>query len=304
MILYILLILFVCCTLFLTSVVLRYRKQMSELYDTLLQRLDYAISGKSQVITYDESFDSAITERLNRIVQMTKLQKAGAEKERDIVKSLISDISHQIKTPLSNILLYTGLLKECNLYDSTLALADKIESNSQKLDFFMKELLKSSYTEREIIAVQPQKTSVAQLIDKSCQLVELAAMKKNICLCKEYTEAFCYADEKWTIEAIANTIENAVKYSTENTKIYITVVPYDSFLCIQVKDNGIGINESEQGKVFQRFYRGTNARNYSGFGIGLYLAREVLSKQGGYIKLNSKINKGTTVHIFLLRDPM
>ncbi len=304
MILYLILCILFCCIVIFIVTILWYRKKISETYNNLLQKLDVAIKGEIQGVVYDESLDAAITERLNRIVQISSIQKRNAEEERDVVKSLISDISHQVRTPLSNIMLYVGLLKEANLDDKALVLANKIENNSEKLNFFMKELIKSSYTEQEIITVYPQKVSIEELVSKACQLVELSALKKNIIICRQNTDGICYADKKWTVEAIGNIIENAIKYSPENSKVHINVISYESFICIQVKDTGIGIAEKEQGKVFQRFYRGENVKNNSGFGIGLYLAREVLSKQDGYIKLDSKLNKGTTVNIFLSRHPI
>ena len=79
------------------------------------------------------------------------------------------------------------------------------------------------------------------------------------------------------------------------------MVPYESFVCIQVQDQGCGIKEEEQGMIFERFYRSESVSNEPGFGIGLYLVREVLSKQGGYVKIKSKIGKGTTVQLYLSR---
>lgn len=304
MILYLILGILVCCIIVLIAVIWQYRKKTLLLYDSLLQKLDIAISGESQNEFYDESFDSAITERLNRMIQISSMRKKNAEDERDVVKSLISDISHQIRTPLSNIILYVGLLKETNLNKKELALADKIESNSEKLDFFMKELIKSSCTEQEIIHVSPELVSVSELVNKACQSIELAALKKNIVLCISKIEGICYADIKWTVEAVGNVLENAIKYSPENSKVHISTILYESFICIQIKDFGIGIAEEEQGKIFQRFYRGKNVNNSTGFGIGLYLTREVLAKQGGYVKVNSKLDKGTTVRIFLSRHSL
>ena len=304
MTLYFVLCILFCCVVACIVIIWWYRKRMIKLYDNLLHKLDSAINGETQEVVYDESLDAAITERLNRIVQISSMQKSNAEEERDVVKSLISDISHQVRTPLSNIMLYVGLLKEANLDDKALALADKIESNSEKLEFFMKELIKTSYTEQEIITIYPQKLNIEELVNKACQLVEQFAFKKNITICREITDGICYADKKWTVEAVGNILENAIKYSPENSKVQINIILYESFICIQVKDYGIGIAEKEQGKVFQRFYRGENVKNNSGFGIGLYLAREVLSKQDGYIKLDSKLNKGTTVSIFLSRHPI
>lgn len=277
------------------------QKKMALLYQSLLQRLDMAIGGKMQHTVYNESLDSAVTERLNRLVQISGMNQTKAETERDIIKSLVSDITHQVRTPLANIMLYTGLLKEKNLDDNVVPLVDKISKQSVKLEFFMKELVKSSYAEQEIISINPEMTSVEDILNTSCQTVELAALKKNISILQAETDALCYADKKWTVEALSNVLDNAVKYSPENSQINADIIPYESFVCIQVKDQGIGIKEEEQGRIFERFYRSESVKNEPGFGIGLYLAREVLSKQGGYIKVNSQIEKGSTIQLYLSR---
>lgn len=304
MVLYILLAVLTGTIIFLLYLLFKHQKQTVMLYENILQKLDTAIGGNIQDTLYNESFDAAITERLNRMVQISFLQKTKAEEERDRVKSLISDISHQVRTPLSNILLYMELLKESPLDENALILTDKIKNNSNKLDFFIKELTKLSYTEQEIIALSLQEVSPEELVNRACQMTEMAALKKNIILNIETEEGLCYADTKWTVEAIGNVIENALKYSPEASMIQIHTIFLESFVCIQVKDTGIGILEEEQGKVFQRFYRGSNVKNSQGFGIGLYLAREVLSRQKGYIKLDSELGKGTIVSLFLSRSPI
>ena len=165
----------------------------------------------------------------------------------------------------------------------------------------MKELVKSSYAEQEMISIYPQIISVEEILNTSCQIVELAALKKKISIVQEETDALCYADKKWTTEALGNVLDNAVKYSPENSQIKIKVIPYESFICIQVQDQGMGIAEEEQGLVFERFYRSKSVSSEPGFGIGLYLVREVLSKQGGYVKIKSNIGKGSIVQLYLSR---
>ena len=118
---------------------------------------------------------------------------------------------------------------------------------------------------------------------------------------QEETDVLCYADKKWTTEALGNVLDNAIKYSPENSQIKVEVVPYESFVCIQVQDQGVGIKEEEQGMIFERFYRSKSVSSEPGFGIGLYLVREVLSKQGGYVKIKSQIGKGSTVQLYLSR---
>lgn len=271
-------------------------------YHNFLNKTDEILSGKPIDISYDESLDSAISERLSRIMEISRMQKETAEEERDIVKSLITNISHQIRTPLANITLYSGLLKERIKDVEAVRLADKIENNAGKLEFFMKELLKSSYAEQEIISVSPKIIDLETVIRRSCQAVELDAMKKKIQLISEYDTCKIFADLKWTEEVFTNILENAIKYSPNGSTVMIQTVLYESFACVRVVDNGIGILEEEQGKIFQRFYRGTNVTDKQGFGIGLYLAREVLRKQQGYIKVKSKLNRGTTAEVFLSRE--
>ena len=238
---------------------------------------------------------------MKRSVQISGMNQGKAEKERDIIKSLISDISHQVRTPLTNIMLYVGLLKEQDLDSDTELLVDKIGKQSEKLEFFMKELVKSSYAEQEMISIYPQIMSVEEILHTSCQIVELAALKKKINIVQEETDVLCYADKKWTTEALGNVLDNAIKYSPENSQIKVKVVPYESFVCIQVQDQGCGIKEEEQGMIFERFYRSESVSSEPGFGIGLYLVREVLSKQGGYVKIKSQIGKGSTVQLYLSR---
>ncbi|MEE0691542.1 MAG: HAMP domain-containing sensor histidine kinase [Lachnospiraceae bacterium] len=279
-----------------------YRNKTAQHYQDFLRKTDEILSGKPAEVIYDESLDSAVLDRLNRIAEIFDMQKEGALRERDTIKSLLSNISHQIRTPLTNITLYAELLKDKIEAPDASRLAEKIEKNAQKLEFFLKELLKSSYAEEKMISVSPAMIELDVLLKKSCQSVELEAIKKNIRILSDPGRYIVYADPKWTEEVFGNIIENAIKYSPAGSDITVKTLPYESFVCVRIEDHGIGIPEQEQGKVFQRFYRGTNVTDKQGFGIGLYLAREVLRKQQGYIRIKSELKKGTVVEVFLSRD--
>ncbi|MDO4322205.1 MAG: HAMP domain-containing sensor histidine kinase [Lachnospiraceae bacterium] len=299
----------ICITIFLYE-----RNKSKKILERVLQELDDAITGNLLVTAYDESLDDAIRDRLNRVVQISGMQRDEAQKERDAVKSLISDISHQVRTPLSNILLYSELLEETlqsscahispAAKDLSAAgqMAAKIRQQSEKLDFFIRELTRSSYAEQEMISITPQQVSAKELIDKACQGAELAALKKGIRILRQntdYADCICFADPKWTVEALENILENAVKYSPEASDIAITAASYESFVCVEIKDYGIGISEAEQGAIFRRFYRSPQVSETPGFGIGLYLVREVLSRQGGYVKVQSSPGAGSAFQVFL-----
>lgn len=281
-----------------------HNKKTREIFEIMLLKVDRVLGGTPLEISYNESVWSAIDERLERLAYISQDRKEKAANERDAIKSLVSDISHQVRTPLSNIMLYSGLLYERDLDIETRLLASKIHKQAGKLDFFMKELVKSSYTSKQMVTLHPGMTEVEDIINISCQETELAAIRKNICIEKEISGGLCYADQKWSIEALANIIENAVKYSPENSLVKIQTTTYDSFICVSVEDEGMGINEEEQGLVFERFYRSKTAGKEPGFGLGLYIVREVLSKQGGYARIKPASEKGTIVQMFLSRYPV
>ena len=123
-------------------------------------------------------------------------------------------------------------------------------------------------------------------------------LKKGLSLQLQDTDAFAIFDFKWTAEALANIVDNAIKY-TEHGTITISAVSYEMFARIDISDTGTGISESEQAKIFARFYRSKSVREQEGVGIGLYLARQIISGEGGYIKVASVPEKGSTFSMFL-----
>lgn len=279
-----------------------YYRRMRRQLDGVLERLDRAIGGHLQKSSFDESMDAAITQRLNQLVEMSQMNCEQADRERNLVKGLISDISHQVRTPLTNIMLYAGLLEEQELGEHAGKMASRIHRQADKLDFFMKELVRSSYLETEMIAVHVEKSSVDELIARACQAVEMQALKKEIVIEAVPSPEMAFFDMKWTVEALVNLLDNAVKYSPVGAVVGIRAVPYESFLCIQVKDEGIGIREEEQGLIFQRFYRSPEVAGVKGLGIGLYLVREIIKKQGGYVKVRSEAGSGAVFSVYLRRQ--
>lgn len=279
-----------------------YQRRIRRQMDTVLERLDRAIGGTIQENTYDESIESAVTQRLNQLVEMSRLNCDQADKERNLVKALISDISHQVRTPLTNIMLYAGLLEEQELSENAGEMASRIHRQADKLDFFMKELVRSSYLETDMITVHVEKSSVDELIARACQAVEMQALKKEIVIEAALSSEQAFFDMKWTVEALVNLLDNAVKYSPVGSVVRICAIPYESFLCIRVKDEGIGIREEEQGMIFQRFYRSPSVSGEKGLGIGLYLVREIIKKQAGYVKVKAEPGVGAEFCVYLRRD--
>lgn len=231
----------------------QYRKNLDKQMNHILEILDRALDGQKTLAVFDESADAAISERINRLLDISNASYRKADEERNVVKSLIADISHQVRTPLTNIMLYTGLLAEAEIDDQSRALTQKIQAQTEKLDFFMKELVHSSYLESDMLALHPAFSGTAELLGLVCQAEELQAMKKHISFQISGEDFQAFFDMKWTAEALGNILNNAVKYAPKGSEIQLFAESYDSFIRIHVRDQGPGISEKEQGMIFSGF---------------------------------------------------
>ena len=166
----------------------------------------------------------------------------------------------------------------------------------------MEALVKTSRLEAGIFQFQPKLSEIAPMLAETVGQYAPKAQKKQIALHLESSDAKAVFDSKWTAEAVGNLLDNAIKYAPNGGTVSVFVSEYDMFCRIDVSDNGYGIPEEEQAKVFQRFYRSPSAADAEGVGIGLYLARQIIAGQGGYIKLTSKPGEGSTFSIFLPRE--
>ena len=272
-----------------------------KLLERLEKMLDDGINGTFEESDYNETQLSKLESKWLRYLTSSKLSYQKTEEERGRLKELVSDISHQTKTPISNILLYTQLLQEQSLDGQTLQLVNEIRQQSEKLEFLIQSLIKISRLETGTFQLSPAENDIGILIKSAIEQIALKAERKRIRIA--YTPESCTAkfDSKWTREALFNILDNAVKYSPENTEITVTVGAFEMFACIAVSDKGIGIPENELPRIFGRFYRGQNVREQNGVGIGLYLCRQIIEGQGGYITAESTEGSGSVFKIFLPR---
>lgn len=268
-----------------------------KIFDTLDKMLEDGINGTFVESDYDESRLSSLESKWYRYLTSSKLSEHKINLEKEKIKELVSDISHQTKTPLTNINLYSQLLLEQNLDDESKYLANEIHKQTQKLNFLIQSLVKTSRLEAGTFQLIPQKNSFDVLITKSIEQMKKKSEIKNIKINYSETNVKAVFDMKWTSEALCNVLDNAIKYSNKNSIINVSVKDYEMFADIIVEDNGIGISENEIEKIFGRFYRGTNVLEDEGIGIGLYLAREIIEKQNGYIYVESVINRGSVFKI-------
>lgn len=273
---------------------IRMRQQTKKLDEML----DKAIDGSFTESCFDESQLSYIENKMWKYLSSSEISARKTAEEKSKIKTLIADISHQTKTPVSNILLYSELLSECNLSDTEKDYANRIFLQSEKLSFLITSLVKLSRLETGIIALVPKEVEIAPMLRDIVVQAQAKAEEKGLSITLECGDEKAVFDEKWTNEAVWNIVDNALKY-TDKGDVKITVKEYEMFVCIEISDTGCGISESEQAQIFSRFYRSENTSSEEGVGIGLYLARQIVSAENGYIKVTSEVGKGSAFSVFL-----
>ena len=277
-----------------------YAMRTGQLMRHLEQMLEDAIQGRFTETQDDESRVSRLEAMLGRFLSASVLSRSQLEADRQALKETIGDISHQTKTPIANMLLYTQLLQEQELSPEVRDLAVQINMQGEKLDQLIQALVKVSRLETGVIALSPEQSEVIPLLEELERSYAPSAQAKGIILYVPGDAAFsaCF-DPKWTAEALGNILDNAIKYTPPGGQVSVSCQKYELFCRIDVSDTGPGIPEEEQANIFQRFYRGRQVRQADGVGIGLYLSRQIIAGEGGYVKVQSTPGRGSTFSVFL-----
>lgn len=271
-----------------------------------IKRLDAmftaAINGTFLETQFDESKLSALESRVRRYLTASALSARTLQEQKDQISTLISDISHQTKTPVANLRLYAQLLEEQPLMEQGRSCTQAISTQAEKLQTLIEALVKTSRLETGILSLHPQPGDLSPMVQRAAAQYAPKAAEKQITLTVRNAGGSACFDSKWTEEALCNLLDNAVKYTPSGGKVSVDVKQYELFCAILVSDTGPGIPEAEQAKIFSRFYRAPHAYQEEGVGIGLYLTRQIAQKQGGYVKVESCAGKGGTFALYLPRE--
>lgn len=259
------------------------------------------------LVEYNEYFKEGTFSKINNCLyelnRSLKIKFIKLEKEKESVKSLVTDISHQLKTPLASLKLYNTLLIEEELDEDEAQEFLLTNKNSiNKLENLINSLVNISRLEISMINIKKEDNDIKNTILNAIKSVVPKAKSKNITLnINEFDSRIIPHDKKWTEESIFNVLDNAVKYTQINGEINISVEETVNYFKIMIEDNGSGIKKSEFNNIFKRFYRGISEEIecIEGSGVGLYLSRKILEEQGGNIIVSSKVGVGSKFSLFL-----
>ena len=267
-------------------------------YFAMENRKQNRILDRFEQILRNGSADYIADERLTPterklITYLNELETREAKVQNGYrsISSLVADIAHQSKTPLSSILMYAEMSEKGEI----------IRAQTEKLSFLMDSLTKLAKCEGGLIAenLSPKENSVKELIRQVIEANYANADAKSMDIrCDVPDELTAIFDLRWTAEAVGNILDNAVKYAPEGSEIRISACAYDMFVRVDIADQGVGIPEDELCNIWKRFYRGKNSESANGVGIGLYLTANILNTEGGRVSAKSS-PEGSIFSVFL-----
>ncbi|QEK18810.1 sensor histidine kinase [[Clostridium] hylemonae] len=284
----------------------RYRKEYRN-YVHIADYLEQFEEGNYEYRTETEymrtGIRSQITEQLERMGNAFGTLRSGLIEEKENTKTLVTDISHQLKTPVAALSMCFELMEDARITDAERAeFAARGAGEIKKLKYLTETLTNLSRMEAGMIQIHPGEASLKETLVRAVNGVYLKANMKNIEIeMEDFKDMMLPHDKKWTAEAFANVLDNAVKYSPEGTTVHIRVSPQISYVFVEIEDEGIGIAKEEYQNIFRRFYRGSRPEIEAceGAGVGLYLVRQILEEQGGSIRAVAGKAGGTVFQMTL-----
>ncbi len=283
----------------------RQKMEQTDFANDICDTVDYLMNGCDPE-NYQPYEDSQISKVQGKLLQYYDRMQEGrrqSEQDKQTIQELVSDISHQVKTPIANIRMFTNILQQHSLTEEKRTeFLDTMTAQINKLDFQMQSLIKMSRLETGTFTLHMEENSLYNTIARAVNSIWAKADQKQIRIDVECdSHAAVKHDTRWTAEALDNSLDNAVKYTPEGGSISIRVRPWQFYTRIDITDTGIGIAAAHYNDVFQRFYRAQEVSAAEGVGLGLYLARGIITRQKGYISVKSEVGEGTTFSVFLLQ---
>lgn len=280
---------------YITEVVL----ELSDLLDTLMELEEREVFPETE-----DTMLSKLQGNVTKLIRRMRHQNKLARQEQEHMKGMISDLSHQLKTPLANLKMYSAFLQKEDLSEKQYReYVDILCMTVDRLNFLSENMIKISRLETGLIHLKCRKNKINEAVLRAVKDIYPKARQMGCEIIyqeERETELMAQFDADWTMEAVFNLLDNAVKYSekAEERGIVLSVRKLGLFAEISVEDHNGAISREEQNRIFQRFYRGENSTGKEGIGLGLYLTREIALRQGGYVAVKAT-EQGNIFSIYL-----
>ena len=286
-----------------------HQKQEQRLHELLESYLSDNYSRFADRNSLTPIFSESFTDTLLKLGHKLKVKTQALAEERDHTKTLVTDISHQLKTPVSALKNCFTMCMEADSEPERMDFLGRCAGQMDRLENLMTNLVNISRLETSLITLKRESVFLSDVLTDAVNTVYEKTLPQNIAIelldpdreCEARTPLFL--DRRWTSEAIANLLDNAVKYSPAGSTVTLRLHRFYSYISLEVEDEGIGVPREEAGRIFQRFYRGghPSIKQTEGSGVGLYLARRILEEQGGTISVKSASKKGS---VFIVHIPL
>ena len=273
-----------------------------KIYDDIKDMTDYAYNSSEgrNFEMKNRNQEGQIGLLKTELIKMTNILKEKVEllnNEKIFLNNTISDISHQLKTPMTSLIILNDLMYEDLRKETKIEFLDKIKSQLNRMEWLVKSMLKLSKVEAKVINFEKKEVKINELIKRSVAPSLIPMEIKNIKLSINGDENTSYTgDINWSSEAFVNIIKNCIEHTPQDGRIDINYAQNPLYCEVVIKDSGEGIDKKDLPHIFKRFYKGKTSKEDS-VGIGLAMAKSIIESQNGDIYVESEINKGTEFHI-------
>lgn len=286
-----------------------YRKQELRLHALIEHYLTEDYSYPVQARDFAPIFNESLTDTLLKLGHKLRMKTNALAQERDHTKTLVTDISHQLKTPVSALKSCFAMCMEADSENERTDFLERCAQQMDRLESLVTALVNISRLETSLITLRPEDTPLSDILTNAINTVYEKALQKDITIEvndpaeEDLTSLRLPLDGKWTAEAIANILDNAVKYSSPGSSVTLRLHRLYSYVRIEIEDEGIGIPKTEYNQIFKRFYRGSHpaVKQAEGIGVGLYLSRRIIEEQNGTVTAGPAAMQGS---VFVVQLPV
>ncbi len=278
-----------------------YFKEQNEIMEKAVWQIREYISGSkdARIECYDEGELYRLFHEVNSLVSILNAHIEKEGKEKEFLRNTISDISHQLKTPLAALNIYNGILQgEAENLPTIKEFADLSEQELERIETLVQNLLKISKFDAGTIVMERKTENISEMMERIKKSFRFRAgqEEKEIILSGDESIDFV-CDRNWLMEAVMNIVKNALDHTEKGGLIRIEWKMSASSLQIAIKDNGTGIHPEDLYYIFKRFYRSRYSKDTQGIGLGLPLAKSIIEAHGGSIAADSGLGAGSAFYI-------